>query len=57
MKEATTNEIKDYYDKEDFDKDDVYDIAIDTEKEEELFDYANIDKFYTKESSFLDLER
>ena len=48
VKEATTNEIKDYYDKEDFDKDDVYDIAIDTTKEEELFDYADIDNYYSK---------
>lgn len=32
VKEATTNEIKDYYDNEDFDKDDIYDIAIDTQK-------------------------
>lgn len=57
MKEATTNEIKDYYDKEDFDKDDVYDIAIDTTKEDELFDYAGIDKIYTNDNSFSDLER
>ena len=56
-KEATTNEIIDYYDNNDFDKDDIYDIAIDTTKEEELFDYADIDKFYTKENSFSDLER
>ena len=56
-KEATTNEIKDYYDNNDFDKDDIYDIAIDTTKEDELFDYADIDKFYTKENSFSDLER
>lgn len=48
VKEVTTNEIKDYYDKEDFDKDDVYDIAIDTTKEEKLFDYADIDNYYSK---------
>ena len=56
-KEATTKEIKDYYDNDDFDKDDIYDIAIDTTKEDELFDYADIDKFYTKDNSFSDLER
>lgn len=56
-KEATTNEIKDYYDNNDFDKDDIYDIAIDTSKEDELFDYADIDKFYTKENSLGNLER
>ena len=49
VKEATTNEIKNYYDNEDFDKNDVYDIAIDTDKEDELFDYANIDKYYSKD--------
>lgn len=49
VKEATTNEIKDYYDNEDFDKDDVYDMAIDTDKEYELFEYANIDKYYSKD--------
>ena len=49
VKEATTNEIKDYYDSEDFDKDDVYDIAIDTDKENELFNYADIDKYYSKD--------
>ena len=54
-KEATTNEIKDYYDNEDFDQDDVYDIAKDTDKENELFDYANIDNYYSKDDDF-DLE-
>ena len=49
VKEATTNEIKDYYDNEDFDKDDVYDVAIDTDKEDELFVYADIDKYYSKD--------
>lgn len=49
VKKATTNEIKDYYDNEDFDKDDVYDMAIDTDKEDELFEYANIDKYYSKD--------
>ena len=48
VKEATTSEIKDYYDNKDFDKDDVYDIAIDTTKEEELFDYVDIDNYYSK---------
>ncbi len=55
-KKATTNEIKEYYDNNDFDKDDIYDIAIDTTKENELFEYVDIDNFYTKENSFSDLE-
>lgn len=49
IKEATTNEIKDYYDNEGFDKDDICDIARDTTKENELFDYANIDNYYSKD--------
>lgn len=56
-KKATTNEIKEYYDNNDFDKDDIYDIAIDTTKENELFEYVDIDNFYTKENIFSDLER
>ena len=49
VKETTTNEIKGYYDNEDFDKDDVYDIAKETDKEDELFDYADIDNYYFKD--------
>ena len=49
MKEATTNEIKDYYDKEDFDKNEVHDIVKGTGKEDELFDYANITNYYSKD--------
>lgn len=56
VKEATTNEIKDYYDNEDFDKDNIYDIAIDTTKEDELFEYADIDKLYSKENNYDDFE-
>lgn len=41
-KKATTNEIKDYYDNNDFDTNDVYDISKGTTKEDELFDYANV---------------
>ncbi len=44
-KEATTNEIKDYFDNEDFNKEDIYDIAIETTKEDELFDYADIPSY------------
>lgn len=51
-KQATVTEIKDYYDNEDFNKDDIYDIAKDTDKEEELFDYADIDNFYSKDDDF-----
>lgn len=51
-KQATVTEIKDYYDNEDFNKDDIYDIAKDTDKEKELFDYADIDNFYSKDDDF-----
>lgn len=56
-KEATTSEIKDYYDNKDFDSNDVYDISKGTTKEDELFNYADVpsylksDKVYdTKET-------
>ena len=44
-KEATTSEIKDYYDNEDFNSNDVYDIAKGTTKENELFDYAEVPSY------------
>lgn len=44
-KEATTTEIKDYYDNEDFNSNDVYEIAENTSKEDELFDYADIPSY------------
>ena len=56
-KEATTSEIKEYYDNKDFDSNDVYDISKGTTKEDELFNYADVpsylksDKVYdTKET-------
>lgn len=49
VKEATANEIKDYYDNEDFNKDDVYDIVKSTDKEEAFFYYADIDNYYSKD--------
>ena len=45
-KEATTSEIKEYYDNKDFDSNDVYDISKGTTKEDELFGYANIPSYY-----------
>ena len=44
-KTATTSEIKEYYDNNDFDSDDVYDISKGTTKEDELFDYAEIPNY------------
>jgi len=51
-KEATTNEIKDYYDNEDFNSNDVYDIAKDTTKENELFDYAKVPSYLKSSKHF-----
>ena len=44
-KEVTTSEIKDYYDNNDFNSNDVYDIAKGTTKEDELFDYARVSSY------------
>ena len=41
VKQATTKEIKDYYDNKDFNKRDVIDIAKDTNKEDDLFNYID----------------
>lgn len=41
-KEVATTEIKEYYDNQDFNSNDVYVIAENTTKEDELFDYASI---------------
>lgn len=48
VKEATAEQIKEYYDNDDFEQDDIYDIAHNTDKEEELFEYANIGNYYSK---------
>ena len=50
-KEATTSEIKGYYDNKDFDSKDVYDISKETTKEDELFDYADIPSYYKTRKS------
>ena len=49
-KEATTSEIKDYYDNKDFNTNDVYDISKGTTKEDELFDYADVPSYYKTKS-------
>lgn len=52
-KEATTTEIKEYYDNQDFNSNDIYEIAENTTKEDELFDYAEIPS-YLKNSNLND---
>lgn len=47
-KDATVLEVKDYFDSQDFNKDDVCDIAKDTTKEDELFDYVGVSKEFDK---------
>lgn len=44
-KEATTSEIKEYFDNKDFETNDVYDISKGTTKEDELFDYAEVPSY------------
>lgn len=52
-KEHTTREIKEYYDNEDFNTNDVYDISKGTTKENELFDYANVPNYLkTREKNY-----
>ena len=41
-KNTISTEIKEYFDGDIIDKQNVYDVALDTTKEEELFDYADI---------------
>ena len=54
-KEATTTEIKDYYDNQDFNTNDIYDISKGTTKEDELFDYAGVPSYLkTSKKSYKD---
>ncbi len=46
VKEATTSEIKKYYDNDNFNEKDVVNISIDTTKEDELFDYVGYERYY-----------
>lgn len=53
-KEATTSEIKEYYDNNDFNSNDVYDISKGTTKEDELFDYADIPSYLKTDNQSYD---
>ena len=50
-KQAAVNEIKEYYDNEDFTQKEVVSIAKETTKEDELFEYVDYEKsyYYSKE--------
>ena len=52
IKEATMTEIKEYFDNEYFNKSDIYNITRNTTKEDELFEYADIDEYYSKDDDF-----
>ena len=56
-KEATTSEIKTYYDKNEFNSNDIYDISKGTTKEDELFDYADIPDYYKTRKKSHDYEK
>ena len=56
-KEATTSEIKAYYDKNEFNSNDIYDISKGTTKEDELFDYADILDYYKTRKKSHDYEK
>ena len=57
-KEATTSEIKEYFDNKDFDMLDVKDIAKGTTKEDELFDYAGVPSYLkTRKKTYDDKNR
>ncbi len=51
-KDEAVIEIKDYFDNNDFDDYDIIDIASDTDKEEELYSYADIEYNYSKNDDF-----
>ena len=55
VKQATTKEIKYYYDNKDFTKRDVIDIAKDTNKEDDLFSYIDYNKQKNKDNFDLSL--
>jgi len=40
------DEIKQYFDNKIFKKKDVVDISVDTTKEDELFDYVGLERYY-----------
>ena len=51
-KKATTTEIKDYYDNNDFDTNDVVEISRGTTKEDELFDYVKAPNYLKSDDTY-----
>lgn len=52
-KDETTIEVKDYYDNEDFDMEDVIKISRGTTKQDELFDYVNAPNYYKERVKYV----
>ena len=56
-KEVATNEIKDYYNNQDFDMNDVIKISRGTTKQDELFDYVNALSYLKTNKKFNEKEK
>lgn len=48
-KQAKVDGIKEYYDHKDFNEKDIMHIAKHSSTEDELFKYADIDRYYSKD--------
>ena len=46
VKDEVVEEIEYHYDNKNFNSNDIYDIAKKTDREDELFDYANLPEYY-----------
>ena len=57
QKNPLTIEIKEYYDNQDFNSNDVYDISKGTTKEDELFDYVGVPSYLKIEKVSYDKEK
>ena len=56
IKDITANKVKEHYNDSIFQKEDVIDVAKDTTKEKELFDYAGIEYYHAKRKDKDDFE-
>ena len=54
VKNVTTKQVERYYDNDDFTEKDVINIAVNTTKEDELFDYIGYENYYRPKYSELD---
>ena len=56
-KDMVGEQIKDIYDEKQYDNQDVYQISRGTEKQDELFEYANIPDYWKEEVRYFDEEK